>query len=191
LAFVFSLFVARQHAPLLFVAMIAAIVAAIVPLQFASRVAGNPMIHDITTDFDDPPKIVAAAGETRKNPATYLGAEPVPKSELTLAEAQRSAFPDIQPIFLDLNVEDVFSKSRSAIDKMGMETLATKETKEEIVIEATDTSFWFGFVDDFIIRIRPDDKKTRIDLRSKSRVGISDLGANAARMREFLSHFRG
>jgi uncharacterized protein (DUF1499 family) len=74
---------------------------------------------------------------------------------------------------------------------MGMETLATKETKEEIVIEATDTSFWFGFVDDFIVRIRPDDKKTRIDLRSKSRVGISDLGANAARMREFLSHFRG
>ncbi len=53
-------------------------------------------------------------------------------------------------------------------------------------IEATDTTFWFGFRDDVVIRIRPEGKKTRLDIRSKSRVGRSDLGKNAARIDAFL-----
>ncbi len=54
------------------------------------------------------------------------------------------------------------------------------------MIEATDTTLWFGFKDDVAIRIRPDGSGSRIDVRSVSRVGRSDLGANARRIRAFL-----
>ena len=57
------------------------------------------------------------------------------------------------------------------------------------VIEASYTSFWFGFVDDIHIRIRPGDDGTEVDLRSVSRVGVSDLGANANRIRAFINNF--
>jgi len=54
-------------------------------------------------------------------------------------------------------------------------------------IEATATTRWFGFKDDVIVRIRPEAAGSRVDVRSVSRVGRGDLGANAARVREFLA----
>ena len=54
------------------------------------------------------------------------------------------------------------------------------------MIEATDTTFWFGFKDDVAIRVRPDDGGSVIDVRSVSRVGRSDLGTNARRILQFL-----
>ncbi|MGB5145826.1 MAG: DUF1499 domain-containing protein, partial [Porticoccaceae bacterium] len=56
-------------------------------------------------------------------------------------------------------------------------------------IEATETSFWYGFKDDVVIRIAGDDRESRIDIRSKSRVGKSDLGKNAERIRAFQKNF--
>ena len=56
-------------------------------------------------------------------------------------------------------------------------------------IEASDTTFWFGFIDDVVIRIEPDGNGSTLDIRSKSRVGRSDVGANAARIRAFLQDF--
>jgi uncharacterized protein (DUF1499 family) len=59
-------------------------------------------------------------------------------------------------------------------------------------IEATDTTFWFGFKDDVVIRIRPaEDGGSIVDIRSKSRVGMSDVGANAARIRAFRDRLTG
>jgi len=60
-------------------------------------------------------------------------------------------------------------------------------TPEKGTIEATETTFWFGFKDDVVIRIRPEGAGSRVDVRSKSRVGKSDLGANAARIRRFAA----
>jgi uncharacterized protein (DUF1499 family) len=59
-------------------------------------------------------------------------------------------------------------------------------------IEATDTTFWFGFTDDIVIRVAPDEQaeRTRIDIRSKSRIGRSDVGTNAARVRAYLERLR-
>jgi len=57
-------------------------------------------------------------------------------------------------------------------------------------IEAIDTSQWFGFHDDIVVRIRPAGSGSRIDIRSKSRVGRSDLGANAHRIRTFTSKLK-
>ncbi len=189
LAFIASLFMARNLAPLMSIAIAAATVAAIVPLKFEQGVNANPFIHDITTDVENPPEILVAADLPRKNPAAYLGADPAPNSEMTVAEAQRNAFPDIQPIIVDMKVDEAADISSAIIGAMNMEILKESTTDEGAIIEATYTSFWFGFVDDFIIRIRPREGKTRIDVRSKSRVGVSDLGANARRVRDFLSRF--
>jgi uncharacterized protein (DUF1499 family) len=56
-------------------------------------------------------------------------------------------------------------------------------------IEATDTTLWWGFKDDVVIRIRPEAAGSRLDIRSKSRVGIGDVGTNAARIEAFLEQF--
>jgi uncharacterized protein (DUF1499 family) len=54
-------------------------------------------------------------------------------------------------------------------------------------IEATDTTFWFGFKDDVVIRVTPQPNGSRVDVRSLSRVGVGDIGANAARIRKYLA----
>ncbi len=189
LSFIASLFMARKLVPLMFIAAVAAVVAAIVPLKFEQNLAANPYIHDITTDFENPPAIVAAADLPRKNPVAYLGSDPAPNSEITIAEAQRKYFPDIQPLIVDKKINEIADISSAIIREMKMEILKESMTDESAISEATYTSFWFGFVDDFIVRIMPKDGKLRIDVRSKSRVGTSDLGANAHRVQDFLKSF--
>lgn len=174
----------------LLVATVAAGGAAMVPVKFEQRVGAYPLIHDITTDFDNPPAIVAGAKQPRKNPAEYVGAQEAPRSSLTIAEAQRKAFPDIKPMVLDISVEEAAKLAQSVIAEMNMNVLQVERRGEATVIEATFTSFWFGFIDDFIVRLTPEGQRTRIDVRSKSRVGLSDLGANAERIQDFLQRLR-
>ncbi len=188
LAFVVSLFSENRLRLLLFFAAAVVSGAAVVPYMFEHRLAANPYIHDITTDFEAPPQITAAANLDRKNPAVYDGADPAPKSDLTVAEAQKSAFPDIKPVFVSINVDDAARKSRDIIKLMNMKVLNESTVGSTITIEATYESRWFGFIDDFIVRIQPDGDKVRIDIRSKSRVGVSDLGANAQRVRDFVEN---
>ncbi|HQX74726.1 MAG TPA: DUF1499 domain-containing protein, partial [Thermoflexales bacterium] len=57
------------------------------------------------------------------------------------------------------------------------------------MLEASETTFWFGFTDDIVIRVRPHHEGSRIDLRSVSRVGRGDLGANARRILRFSTVF--
>ncbi|MDX1580549.1 MAG: DUF1499 domain-containing protein, partial [Alphaproteobacteria bacterium] len=57
-------------------------------------------------------------------------------------------------------------------------------------IEATATTLFFGFKDDVVIRVRASDGQTQVDMRSASRVGLSDLGANAARIEDFMSELK-
>ncbi len=188
LAFVVSLFSKNRLRLLLFFAAAVVSGAAVVPYMFEHRLAANPYIHDITTDFEAPPQITAAANLDRKNPAAYDGADPVPNSDLTVAEAQRSAFPDIKPVFVSINVDDTARKSRDIIKLMNMKVLSESTIGSTITIEATYKSRWFGFIDDFIVRIQPDGDTARVDIRSKSRVGVSDLGANAQRVRDFVDN---
>ncbi len=165
------------------------------PLKMRAAFEGNPFIHEVTTDFENPPAIIAAASLPRKNPAEYRGADPVPQATdgATVASAQRKAFPDIQPIIVAADLETARAAARAVLADMKMEILAEGPVGDEPDagwrIEAVSTSAWFGFKDDFIVRLTSRDDGTRIDLRSKSRVGGSDLGANAARVRDFAKRF--
>lgn len=167
--------------------------AAIVPLQMKAAADANPFIHDITTDFASPPTIVAAASAPRMNPPDYVGADAVPGSAdgLTVSQAQQAAFPDIAPLELAADLPTVAESVASTISAMGMEILTRAPeapgSPDTVQVEAVATSLWFGFKDDFVVRlIRQPAGGTRVDVRSKSRVGVSDLGANAARVRQFL-----
>jgi len=193
LAFLFAVVKARALAWAPLVAAIAAGSAGYAPLAMKKAAESNPFIHDITTDFENPPQILAAADLPRSNPAAYAGAEPAPRSTppMTTAQAQREAFPDIAPLEIPLSVTEARQKAEGALVEMGLEILAEGPDGDAAGggwrIEAVATSRFFGFKDDFIVRITPIDAGVRIDARSKSRVGMSDLGANAARVRAFLA----
>lgn len=186
----------RRAAVLAATAVLLAGGAAMIPIKMKQAFEANPFIHEVTTDFDDPPAIVAAAAMPRKNPADYRGADPVPQAAdgLTVAEAQRAAFPDIAPIIADADLDASTARAKRVVESMGMAILAEGPADDAAGsgwrIEAVATSFWFGFKDDFVVRMTPQpDGKTRVDVRSKSRVGGSDLGANAKRVRDFIKRF--
>ncbi|GJL95180.1 MAG: hypothetical protein DHS20C05_15850 [Hyphococcus sp.] len=188
-SFVLALITARQLAPLALIATLMGAGAAFVPIKMKELAEANPYIHDITTDFSNPPQIITAADFERANPAAYVGDEPAPGSELSTADAQREAFPDIAPIMTTVAPEEAMNLSRDIVEAMSMNILNEETSETTRIIEAAYKSTWFGFVDDFVVRISEEGGKTRIDLRSKSRVGTSDLGANAARIRDFISRF--
>jgi len=65
------------------------------------------------------------------------------------------------------------------------------ESESAGMFEATDTTFWYGFKDDVVVRVTAlEEGGSRIDARSVSRVGVSDLGANAARISRFEERLR-
>lgn len=138
-----------------------------------------PHIHDITTDTADPPEFVAVLPlrADAPNPPEYAGEE--------IAVQQRAAYPDIQPLRLPLAPVQAFERALATADSQGWHIVAA--ALPEGRIEATATTFWFGFKDDVVIRVTPDNGGSRIDMRSKSRVGGSDVGANAARIRAFFA----
>lgn len=136
-----------------------------------------PPIHDITTDTVHPPTFDAILPLRRSAPnaAAYGGAE--------VARAQHSAYPDIEPLQYPVGPGRVFAAARDVAEAMGWCVVAAAQ--EAGRIEATATTFWFGFKDDVVIRIRGVGQGTRVDIRSVSRVGVSDLGKNAERIRQF------
>lgn len=174
------------------IAAMSAGVGGYVPLQMRAMFESNPFIHDVTTDFENPPEILAAADLPRKNPAPYAGAEKDRRApDKTVAEVQREAFPDIAPFAAQADLQTTANAVRAVIADMRMKTLAEGPVSGDAGsgwrVEAVATSMWFGFKDDFIVRLTPlSAGETRVDVRSKSRIGGSDLGANAARVRAFL-----
>ncbi|HZM95893.1 MAG TPA: DUF1499 domain-containing protein [Vicinamibacterales bacterium] len=154
-----------------------------VPSAFILSGVGKPPIHDITTDTLNPPPFVAVlplrAGAP--NPPEYAGG--------AAADQQRRAYPDIAPLVVHLSASAAFDRVDAAVRDLGWELVGSDRTSGRI--EATDTTFWFGFKDDVVVRITEDSGQgSRIDVRSKSRVGVGDLGTNARRVRELLSRLR-
>ena len=168
----------RGQAGILAVALVIGLGVAAVPAWQLLQVRSLPMIHDITTDFVDPPafQAVLALRADAPNPPEYEGEE--------IARQQREAYPDIQPLLTSTHPAITFEHALETAENMGWEIVAADP--ERGIIEATDTTFWFGFQDDVVIRILADPDGSRVDMRSKSRVGMSDVGANARRIRRFM-----
>ena len=143
----------------------------------------KPAIHDITTDPDSPPLFVAILPlrTGAANPPDYLGGD--------VTAQQRRAYPDIQPLVLQITAEQAFNRALTAVRDLGWNLVAND--REAGRIEAVDTTLWFGFNDDVVIRVREiSPGSARIDVRSKSRVGAGDLGRNARRVRTLLDRVR-
>ncbi len=149
-----------------------------IPWQWWQVVKSVPMIHDITTDTETPPKFVAILPlrADAPNSADYEGPE--------LAAQQRTGYPALGPLTLQVPPAQAFTHALAAAQAMGWEVVANEPTEGRI--EATDTTFWFGFKDDVVVRIKPEGNGSRVDVRSVSRVGKSDVGANAKRISAYL-----
>ncbi len=139
--------------------------------------AGLPAINDITTDPTDPP-LFRAAQEQPANAGRDLS---YPGEEF--ASQQRSAYPDLQPILVETSAKVTFERVRATAANLGWEIVA--ENADDGVLEAKETTRVFRFVDDVVVRVRPSDSGSVVDVRSKSRDGRGDLGANATRIRRF------
>lgn len=144
----------------------------------------TPPIHDISTDTDDPPQFVAVLPLRADAPnTTEYGGSPDMTPE-RLAALTREAYPDLGTVRLPVSPDEAFRRALVVVDQLGWELVAS--APEEGRIEATDTTFWFRFKDDIVIRIRPAEDGAEIDARSVSRVGVGDAGTNARRLRRFF-----
>ena len=139
---------------------------------------GLPAIHDVTTDLDDPPRFEAVV------PLRADAPNSLEHGGQGVADAQRQAYPDLETLVLSQPPERVVDWAHEVAQELGWEIVAVDT--EAGRVEATATTLWFGFKDDVVIRVRPEQTGARVDVRSISRVGGGDLGANAARVRAFL-----
>ncbi|MBV1930606.1 MAG: DUF1499 domain-containing protein [Porticoccaceae bacterium] len=166
--------------------LIIALVAAI-PLSGVLSTVGiagfqAPAIHDITTDINDPPVFSFAQAHRKpgENSLEHGGKE--------LIALQTKAYPHIKTIYLPGTQEQGMTAVHTVIDALGWQVLGEDKTQGHI--EAADVTPVMGFPDDIVIRVRPLNEGVLIDLRSVSRVGISDLGANAKRIEGFVKELK-
>ena len=158
-------------------------VTAWVPYDLRMTANALPRIHDISTDLADPPAFVRAAELRAKgeHPVAYDGPE--------VAALQKKAYPDLVTLELKAPRDKVLLAASAALVSMGLEITATDMAAGRI--EAVATSRLFGFKDDVVVRVAPvPGGGARVDVRSMSRVGRHDFGANAERVRALLARIR-
>jgi uncharacterized protein (DUF1499 family) len=152
------------------------------PLLLMSRGKEVPPKHDNTTDTDNPPQFVAVLPlrADAKNPVAYGGPE--------IAAQQKKAYPTVVPLELPVPPAQVHARAFAAARDMGWTIVSSDPASNRI--EATATTPFFGFKDDVVIRVTPSASGSRIDMRSLSRIGGSDLGTNARRVEAYLAKLR-
>jgi len=131
----------------------------------------TPPINDISTDTEDPPVFWFTA-----TPSDYPAQN---------AEPQRAAYPDVRPLDLPMQVDAAFAAALSLVEERGWEVLSADPAESQI--EAIARSRLFGFEDEVAIRVTETDTGARVDMRSRSRLGQIDRGANARRIEAFLA----
>lgn len=138
-----------------------------------------PVLNDVTTDLADPPAF--AALEQR-------GGEPL-EYDPEKSETQQRGYPYIETVRSALAPEAALERAVAVARETGWDVVASGPRGDALTVEAVATTFWFGFIDDVVVRIRPDGSGSLVDIRSASRVGRSDLGANARRIDAFIARF--
>lgn len=149
----------------------------------------RPMIHDISTDTENPPEFVMAKTlrSADENSLDYAGEE--------IAQKQREAYPDIEPLTVRTDPAETLALVAETANKLGWTLINSDEGTSDpenghATLEAYEQTKIFGFIDDVSVRITRVAEGSRIDVRSVSRVGLGDLGANAARIQRFLNKIK-
>lgn len=159
--------------------LVLGVIAAGLPLNSINTARHSP-IHDVSTDTVNPPQFVAVlplrAAAKAANSTDY---------DAKTAQLQKETYPDIGPLHLDATPSQAFDRALAAARGMNWEIVASDPAQGRI--EATATTFWFGFKDDVVVRIAAEGAGARLDVRSLSRIGKSDVGANARRIRDYLA----
>lgn len=165
------------------IALLLSAIAIAMPLSMMNKGKSVPPIHDISTDLINPPKFVAIAPlrADAPNPVEYAGEE--------TAKQQRDAYPDLQTLTYTQSKSELIEATEQAVNNLGWELVNTDANKG--IIEATDSTMWFGFKDDVVVRVTDNGSERLLDIRSKSRVGGSDLGKNAERIHNFINELDG
>ncbi len=155
------------------------------PLLITLAIAGAgmkaPRIHNITTDLDNPVTFVKAGslrGDSDNSIAPLTG---------KVAELHRSHYGHLTPIITDLAPLAAYERALDVAQTLGWEV--TYRDPKALHFEALERTALFGFIDDVAVRVSSTDSGSKIDLRSVSRVGVSDLGANAKRIERFQEAF--
>ena len=150
-----------------------------------NAVSSVPRIHNISTDTMDPPSfdaLVAIRDAAGANPLAYDAA--------VLAEQQQAAYPWVTTLNSPISPAIMLNAATMVLEDLGLEVINV--SVEKGIVEATDTTFWFGFKDDVVVRVRAAESNggSIVDVRSVSRVGQSDLGLNAKRIGSILDGLR-
>lgn len=175
------------------IGLVGAILTVGVPANDLRLALTSPPIHDISTDIEFAPQFKALLALRRgaESPPTYDGPNTVKLRDgtTTVSALQKKYYSDVIPLAQFVKPDKLFWRALNVANAMGWHVVSFKESEGRI--EATDTTFWFGFTDDIVIRVRPAGRLgARLDIRSKSRVGQSDFGANAARIRAYLKRLK-
>lgn len=185
----------------------AALIALIIPavgFGYLGYVRGQsadiPPIHDVTTNVEDPPvyseAMIALRTAEESNPVAefsapltslpaYQGPRFAPLAGKTLGQVGQEAYPELTTLVTAKPPADAFAAAEAEARAQGW-TIVSADAGAG-AIEGTAETFWFGFKDDVVIRVRPAEAGSAIDMRSTSRVGLSDLGANAARIEGYMT----
>lgn len=176
-----GLFIASRKVPAL-IGLVLGMVAAGLPAKNIVTAKHSP-IHDVSTDTANPPQfsavLPARAAVPNGNSTEY---------DAKTAELQRETYPDIAPLHLNVPASQAFERALAVARSMGWNVAASDPAQARL--EATATTYWFGFKDDIVVRITPENDGSRVDVRSLSRIGKSDVGANARRVREYLAKLK-
>jgi len=139
-----------------------------------------PAISDITTDPIDPPRFEVVARLRPPNSTTYPG--------LATAELQKETWPDIEPLIVSANSKTAYDSAMAIIARRKWRVVDSRAPQpgRDGHIEAIARTPIMGLRDDVVVRIRATREGTRVDLRSASRYGLTDFGANADRVLALL-----
>ncbi len=135
-------------------------------------------IHNVSTDIEDPPEFTAVAS------LRGAGDNPLLYDSATLGPLQRAIHPDLGPLVTDMPRDRMYELVRGVLIAMDLELV--REDPDQGEIEAVATTFWLGFKDDLVVRLRETEAGTRMDIRSVSRFGGSDIGTNTERIFEIF-----
>ena len=157
-------------------------------LSWIEKARSVPPIHDITTDLVNPPKFVAVIPLREHahavNSPKYIRRERLGNKIIDVPQLQREYYPYVKPLYLALPPDQALARARQVGREMGWHIDAYVPAQGRL--EATAHTFFFDFKDDVVVRVTPSGTGSRVDVRSESRVGVSDIGTNAARVRRFL-----